>query len=174
LVAVYGVANQRYMSNTSLQWQIPLYAVPAQVALVVGVTATEGTTSILLGSAAALIGLVAVLVMRRIELTAQWDRRALDEFEAVLLPDRPALHLMHASQFRDRVRAKPLPPSRSLLKRWEARWSLYPPPSFALMLLILTVGFAALGIAIQRQSDHPTKASLPHHRELVKVSKITL
>src|SRR5690349_1537687 len=77
------------MSNTTLQWQIPLYVVPAQVALFIGVTSTDGTVSVALGAAAALIGVVGALVMRRIELTARWDRQSLDEFEALLFAPPP-------------------------------------------------------------------------------------
>jgi hypothetical protein len=152
-VAVYQVANERYMSNTTLQWQIPLYAIPAQAALFVGVAATEGVISIVLGGVALVIGGVGAVVMRRIELTARWDRQTLDEFEEVLLPTRPVLHLMHNAPFKSRLRSKKLLSSQILPKRVELRLMRLFPPSLSLMVLLILVGLGATVLGGTRLHD---------------------
>jgi uncharacterized membrane protein YphA (DoxX/SURF4 family) len=175
LLAVYNVANQRYMSNTTLQWQIPLYGIPAQAALFVGIATTTGAISVALGGVALLIGFVGAVVMRRIELTARWDRQTLDEFEQLLLPRGSSLSLMHDAPFKARLRKKRLLSSASFLKRIELRLMRLAPPSLALMVLLILVGTGASVLGMTRlhggsSSPHPGS----RHELVKKVSNITL
>jgi hypothetical protein len=151
---VYQALNARYSSNTSLQWQVPLYVLPVEAALIVGITATEGFWALGLGVIAAAIGLVGVPVMWRIESVARWDRQALDEFEAILLPAQDAgLRLMHSAHFNVRLDAKPLKMARSRFADFfEQRVLKYFPPSRTIGFLLGFVGLVALGMGIQRSS----------------------
>src|ERR1700759_5219534 len=99
LAQVYLVLNSRYGSNTTLQWQVPLYVFPVQAALIVGIASSSGGLAVALGAIAAFIGAIAALVMWRIELTARLDRQTLGEFEERLLPDDPQMTLLHNAQF---------------------------------------------------------------------------
>lgn len=150
VLAVYQVLYERYASNTSLQWQIPLYAIPAQAALFVGIAASSGFLAVLLGVVAAAIGIIGAIVMRRIELTARWDRQAMDEFESRLLPRDAGLHLLHDAQFQARLRRRPLRSSQSPARRFELWLMMKFPPSLTLMLLLITVGATAAGVGIER------------------------
>lgn len=150
VLALYQVLYERYASNTSLQWQIPLYAIPAQAALFVGIAATSGLLALLLGIVAVTIGLVGAIVMRRIELTARWDRQAMDEFESRLLPGHIGLHLLHDAPFRTRLERRPLRSSQSAAKRFELWLMMKFPPSLTVMLLLIIVGAVAAGVGIER------------------------
>jgi hypothetical protein len=153
VLAVYQVLYERYASNTSLQWQIPLYAIPAQAALFVGIAASEGFLAALLGAMAAVIGFVGAIVMRRIELTARWDRQTMDEFEARLLPQHDALRLLHDEQFRTRLERRPLQSSSSRAKRIELWLMMKFPPSLTVMLLLIVVGGVAAGVGLDKAMD---------------------
>lgn len=140
---------------------MPLYVLPVQAALIVGITATEGLWAFALGIVAASIGLVGVPVMWRIESVARWDRQALDEFEAVLLPSRDAgLRLMHSAHFNVRLNAKPLQMARTRsADLFEKRVLKYFPPSRTIGFLLASVGIVALAMGIQRSSDAPSHHS---------------
>lgn len=171
VIPVYQALNARYSSNTSLQWQVPLYVLPVQAALIVGITATEGFWAFVLGVVAAAIGLVGVPVMWRIESVARWDRQALDEFESVLLPAHDAdLRLMHSAHFNVRLNAKPLQMARSRFAGYfEQRVLKYFPPSRTIGFLLASVGVVALLMGIQRSSD-----SSPHRGEEPKGARSVL
>jgi len=131
--------------------------------LIVGITATEGPWALVLGIVGALIGLVSVPMMWRIESVARWDRQALDDFETVLLPAQEAgLRLMHSAHFNDRLKAKPLKMARSQFADFFEQHVLkYFPPSRTIGILLVAVGLVAVGMGIQRYSDSPSH----HHDE---------
>lgn len=153
ILGVYQALNERYASNTTLQWQIPLYAVPAQAALFVGIAASAGLLSFLLGLLAAAIGLIGAVVMRRIELTARWDRQALDHFEKRLLPEDGSLLLLHDAPFKTRLERRELRSSRSPAKQLELRLMKMFPPSLTVMVLLVTVGLFAAVVGFVHSTD---------------------
>lgn len=161
VIAVYQALNGRYSSNTTLQWQIPLYVLPVQAALIVGITAAEGYVALALGVVGGLLGVLGAPVMWRIESVARWDRQALDEFESVLLPSRYSfLRLMHSAHFNDRTKRKPLRMGRSRFARFIERKILrFFPPSRVISGLLVLVGLIACGVAVDRYVETPRSHS---------------
>ncbi|HTQ69655.1 MAG TPA: hypothetical protein VMI13_13285 [Solirubrobacteraceae bacterium] len=146
MLAVYQAANLRYASNTTLQWQIPLYVIPTQVGLVAGIVVSHHAIAAVLGATAFVVGLVGWIVMRRIELTARWDRQTLDDFESQMLPRDSPLRLLHDAQFSDRLRERQLKSSATGLRKLELRLMLLFPPS--LMICVLMILFGALAAVV--------------------------
>lgn len=155
VIAVYQVLNGRYGSNTTLQWQVPLYVFPVQAALIVGINAAEGPLALVLGLVAVLLGVAGAPVMWWIQWIARWDRQALDEFESVLLaPPDSDLRLMHAAKFDQRLKAKPLAMDGSRAQRLAAPYILkYFRPSRTISLLMVVVGLTAGGMGVQKWVD---------------------
>jgi len=153
---IYGVLFERYASNTSLQWQIPMYVIPAQAALYVGIAAGGSDLGIFLGALACAVGLIGPIVMRRIELTARWDRQLLDEYEQRIAPESDLL-LLHDSQFLARLNRMELRSSRKGLRRFELELMKAFPPSLTVMLIMATIGVAGLFFGISASNlglDH--------------------
>jgi uncharacterized membrane protein HdeD (DUF308 family) len=150
LLAVYQALNQRYASNTTLQWQIPLYVIPAQVGLLAGIIASRHALAAVLGVAALVVGIIGSIVMRRIELTARWDRQKLDDFEREILPDKLSLRLLHDSQFIDRLRERQLRSSSTGFRRIELRLMLLFPPSLMVVVLMTVLGALATAVGAFR------------------------
>lgn len=98
--------------------------------------------------------------MRRIELTARWDRQMMDEFEARLLPHDDALRLLHDEQFRARLERRPLRSSSSRAKRLEVWLMMKFPPSLTIMLLLIVIGGVAAGVGLDR-AVHGSSSSDP-------------
>jgi hypothetical protein len=179
IVAVYQALNARYSSNTTLQWQVPLYVLPVQAALIVGISGAEGSFALVLGAVGVLLGIVGAPVMWRIESVARWDRQALDEFEATLLDPRDAhLRLMHSAHFNARLKEKPLQMGRSRVARFfEQRMLKRVPPSRMISGLLILVGLLSGVMAFQRYYHPPAPTvgkeqniprTIPVPRELVK------
>jgi uncharacterized membrane protein HdeD (DUF308 family) len=150
VLAVYQALNQRYASNTTLQWQIPLYVIPAQVGLLAGIIASHHALAAALGVAALVVGIIGSIVMRRIELTARWDRQTLDDFEREILPDAHSLRLLHDAQFVDRLRERQLKSSSAGLRRIELRLMLLFPPSLMVVVLMIVLGALATAVGVSR------------------------
>ncbi len=150
LLAVYEALNQRYASNTTLQWQIPLYVIPAQVGLLAGIIASHHALATVLGVAALVVGFIGSIVMRRIELTARWDRQTLDEFERQILSNDSPLRLLHDAQFADRLRERRLKSSSTGLRRLELRLMLLFPPSMMVVVLMVVLGALATAVGAFR------------------------
>ena len=144
LLAVYAALNSRYQSNTTLQWQIPAYIFTAQAALLAGLLASKGGTSIGLGWLAFIVGVFGPLVMRRIELTARWDRQRLSTYEDELLGADSKWRLLHDDSFPARIRAVPLTSVSTAIRRVDLLVARLLPPAAILMLLMFAVGSAAL------------------------------
>jgi len=146
LLAVYAVLNSRYSSNTTLQWQIPIYVFTAQAALLAGLIASKGGTAIGLGWLALAVGSVGSLVMRRIELTARWDRQLLSRYEDALLGVESPLRLLHDESFPARLRALPLASVSTRIRRADLLLALLLPPAALVMVLMLTLGGAGVAV----------------------------
>lgn len=150
LLAIYAVLNSRYESNTTLQWQIPIYAFTAQAALLAGLIASRGETSVGLGWLAFAVGFVGILVMRRIELTARWDRQLLSKFEDYLLGANSPWRLLHDDSFPARLDAHPLLSASSILRQVDLRLAILLPPATLVMLLMLSLGCAGVIVGYLR------------------------
>jgi hypothetical protein len=150
VLAAYAVLSARYESNTTLQWQIPAYVIAIEGSLLAGVLIARGLVTVLLGSVAFILSGVGSAVMRRIELTARWDRELLDLYETRLLASEPDLQLHHGKAFRERLQLRELRSSRSRLKTIELRCLLWVPPSLSTMILIIVLGLLALAVGLAR------------------------
>jgi hypothetical protein len=144
LLAVYAALNSRYESNTTLQWQIPAYIFTAQAALVAGLLASKGGTSVGIGWLALTVGVFGPLVMRRIELTARWDRQRLSAYEDEILGPESKWRLLHDDSFPARLRAMPLASVSTLIRRIDLVVAKVLPPAAILMLLMLVLGCASV------------------------------
>jgi hypothetical protein len=147
LLGMYQVLNERYASNTTLQWQIPLYVIPAQVGLLAGIIASRHALAATLGGAALLVGVIGSIVMRRIELT---DRQKLDEFESELLHGDSPLRLLHDAQFSERLREQALRVAASRYRKTELRLMLLFPPSVTVIALMIALGALASAVGVSR------------------------
>src|SRR5260221_12940202 len=99
-LAVYQVLHDRYVSNAGLQWQVAVYIIAAQAALLAGVVAARSLLlSLFLAAADAVVGIGGILVCRRIELTGWIDREHLDELESIIAHDHPEVRLYHRETF---------------------------------------------------------------------------
>lgn len=148
-IAVYHVLHDRYVSNAGLQWQVAVYIIAAQTALLAGVVAASSPgIRFPLAVADAIVGVSGILVCRRIELTAWIDREHLDRLEEVLLPDDPLFHLHHGDNFVRRLERRGLSVSeRSPIRRLDLKVATHVPPGVGLAVLMMVLGAAGLLIA---------------------------
>jgi hypothetical protein len=142
MLAVYGVLNARYASNTTLQWQIPIYVFTAQAALLAGLIASKGTTSIGLGWLAFVVGTIGPFVMRRIELTARWDRKLLSTYEDTLLGKHSQWRLLHDETLPARFRLMPLTWGGQFHQHLDLFVVKFFPPGVLVMGLMFMLGCA--------------------------------
>jgi hypothetical protein len=149
-IAVYQVLHERYVSNAGLQWQVAVYIIAAQAALLAGVVAARSAgIRLSLGVADAIVGIAGILVCRRIELTAWVDREHLDRIEEAFLPGDPLFHLHHDDSFVERVDRHGLSVSeRTGIRRLDLRIARRVAPGFALALLMAILGAASIGVAV--------------------------
>ena len=150
LLAVYATLFARCSSNSTLQWQVPAFVLASQGALLAGVLVTTGALALSLGVGSAVFGGAGALAMRRIELTARWDRELLDEYEKRLLVNDEDLRLHHDAVFPERLRLRPLSSSRSKAKRFELALLRLTPPSLIVMLLMIGLGLVCIGAGLSR------------------------
>jgi hypothetical protein len=145
-LAVYQVLHDRYVSNAGLQWQVAVYIIAAQAALLAGVVAARTTSlRVALGIASALVGASGVLVCRRIELTAWIDREHLDALEAIIAKGQPEFRLHHGDTFVARLERRGLNVAdRTLVRRLELRVARHVRPAAGLAILMMALGLAGL------------------------------
>lgn len=165
LRAIYQVLHDRYANNALLEWQVAVYTIAAQAALLVGVLAAPtGSPTWVFGSAALVVGVVGALVARRIELTGWLDREQLDVIEAELARGRPDLLLHHGDSFRQRVtrRGGLKSSQRTALHRLDARVTRFVPPGAMLAGLMFLLGITGLAAGVaetEHTSSHPARSS---------------
>jgi hypothetical protein len=148
-LAIYQALHGRYVSNASLQWQVAVYVIAAQAALLAGTIATrEAASRWALGGADLVVGLLGALVCRRIELTAWIDREHLDELEETLARDEPEFWLHHGDTFAERLDRRGLSISeRNALRRLDLRVARHVRPGVGLAVLMVVLGATALFVA---------------------------
>lgn len=149
-LAVYQVLHSRYVSNASLQWQVAVYIIAAQAALLAGVVAAQSPpVRLTLGAADAVVGILGVFVCRRIELTAWIDREHLDQLEMIIAPGRPEFHLHHGDTFVQRLDRRGLSFSdRNFMRRLDVRIARFMRPGMGLAVLMMVLGAASLLVAV--------------------------
>jgi hypothetical protein len=148
-LAVYRVLHDRYVSNAALQWQVAVYIIAAQAALLAGVVAAQSLPIRLsLGIADAIVGILGIFVCRRIELTAWIDREHLDQLEEIIAPDGPEFRLHHGDTFVQRLDRRGLSFSdRNLLRRLDLRIARFMRPGIGLAVLMTVLCGASLLVA---------------------------
>lgn len=151
-LAVYQVLHDRYVSNAGLQWQVAVYIIAAQAALLAGVVAAQTLQlRLALGIADVIVGASGVLVCRRIELTAWIDREHLDALEAIIAKGQPEFRLHHGDTFVQRLERRGLNVSnRTKVRKLELRLARHVRPAAGLALLMMVLGVAALLGAVAR------------------------
>lgn len=145
-LAVYQVLHDRYASNAGLQWQVAVYIIAAQAALLAGVVAAQTlSVSLALGIADMIVGVSGMLVCRRIELTAWIDREHLDDLEEIIVKDQPEFRLYHGDTFVQRLKRRGLSVSdQTTVRRIELRIVRHVRPAVGLALLMIVLGIAGL------------------------------
>lgn len=152
LLAIYQVLHDRYATTTGLQWQVAVYTIAAQAALIAGIIAAPSSAVTWIFSVAALaVGVLGALTARRIELTAWLDREQLDELEADIAKDHPEWLLHHGDTFKQRLKRRGLQTAkRSRIHEFDLWLTRYVPPGSALALVMALLGLSALIAAIIR------------------------
>jgi hypothetical protein len=145
-LAVYQVLHDRYASNAGLQWQVAVYIIAAQAALLAGVVAAQTlSVSLALGIADLIVGVSGMLVCRRIELTAWIDREHLDALETIIMKEQPEFRLYHGDTFVQRLERRGLKVSdQTTIRRIELRVARHVRPAVGLALLMIVLGIAGL------------------------------
>jgi len=145
-LAVYQILHDRYASNAGLQWQVAVYIIAAQAALLAGVVAAQTKSlSLALGVADMIVGVSGMLVCRRIELTAWIDREHLDALEAIIVKEHPEFRLHHGDTFVQRLERRGLSVSdQTKVRRLELRIVRHVRPAVGLALLMIVLGIAGL------------------------------
>jgi hypothetical protein len=157
LLTVYGVLHSRYESNTTLQWQIPIYVIPAEGVLLVGLLSTSSDiVRRFLGVIALALGFLGCVVMRRIELTARWDRQYLDVFEDELLKEEPQFKLLHDQSFPARLRARPLSSAHSFIRKADLAFMHLAPAGSVVMLMMALLGSLVAVLGLTHLAPLPT------------------
>jgi hypothetical protein len=149
-LAIYRVLHERYVSNAGLQWQVAVYIIAAQAALLAGIVAARTSgLRIALGVAIAVVGILGILVCRRIELTAWIDREHLDELEAIIADGQPQFLLHHGDNFVERLDRRGLSFSRkNAIRRLDLFVARHARPGVGLALLMAILGLAGVLIAL--------------------------
>lgn len=145
-IAVYQVLHDRYTSNAGLQWQVAVYIIAAQAALIAGVVAARSSSARwALGIADLIVGVLGPLVCRRIELTAWIDREHLDDLETIIAKGQPELWLHHGDTFVQRIERRGLRISRrSLVRRLDLHLARHVRPAVGLAVLMTVLGAAGV------------------------------
>lgn len=145
-LAVYRVLHERYVSNAGLQWQVAVYIIASQAALLAGVVAaTSSLLRVALGLAAAVVGGLGILVCWRIELTAWIDREHLDRLEQRLIPEDPDFRLHHGDNFVARLERRGLSfADRNWIRALDVRVARHVRPGVGLAVLMAVLGLAGL------------------------------
>jgi hypothetical protein len=165
-LSIYQVLHNRYASNAGLQWQVAVYIIAAQAALLAGTIATrEATPRWALGVADLTVGVLGALVCRRIELTAWIDREHLDALEDIIARGHPELKLHHADTFVERLERRGLHISNhGLLRRLDLQVARHVRPGVGLAVLMVVLGATALFVAgVQSAASKGSTASTPTH-----------
>lgn len=140
LAGPYSVLFSRYQSNTDLQWRVPAFVLPVVIgSLAAGISVNSAAVQVVLAFVALLAGTVGALLMRRIEMTARWDRMLLDRYEKVILRDADALELLHGASFGERRHRYELP-SQGQLKAFIDGAAMKFEPSASVFALMLVGG----------------------------------
>ena len=149
-LAVYQVLHDRYVSNAGLQWQVAVYIIAAQAALLAGVVAARSLPlSLFLAVANAVVGIGGILVCRRIELTGSIDREHLDELEAIIAGGQPEFRLYHGDTFGERLERRGLSRSdANLIRRLDLKIARRVRPGIGLAIVMTALGATSLLAAI--------------------------
>ncbi len=149
-LAVYQVLHDRYVSNAGLQWQVAVYIIAAQAALLAGVVAARSLLlSLFLAAADAVVGIGGILVCRRIELTGWIDREHLDELESIIAHDHPEFRLYHGDTFVQRLERRGLSVSnRTRVRKLELRIVRHVRPAVGLAIVMMALGATSFLAAI--------------------------
>ena len=145
-IAVYQVLHDRYVSNAGLQWQVAVYIIAAQAALLAGVVAAQASSlRLILGTVDLIVGSLGILVCRRIELTAWIDREHLDDLEATITRGHPEFRLYHGDTFVQRLERRGLSvSSRSRARKLDLQVARHVRPGVGLAVLMMALGIAGL------------------------------
>jgi hypothetical protein len=145
--ATYQVLGSRYSSTTTFQWQVPVFGLTAEGAVLAGVLAAKTqAAAVALAMVGLIVALAAVAVTRRVELTAWWDRGMLDRYEEVLVPEE--LRLYHELNVRQRLHRRKFRLNQRVPLDIQLRIVMLAPPSFVLSLALITVSLTSLVLAI--------------------------
>lgn len=150
LLTAYEVLASRYASTTAFQWQVPAFVLAGQAGVIVAIISVGNMAgAVLLGVGSLLAAAAAAVVIRRVELTAWWDRAMLDAYEEKLLPREFRLH--HARNLDGRLRHRPFRLSGSARRQhYELRMVRYGSPSLVLVAMMFATGIVSLITAALR------------------------
>lgn len=191
LRAAYSVLAARYQSASTLVWNMPALAMTAQSFLIAAALGQGHTTSVRLGFTVAIaaVGIGTLLLMYKLDQSANADRRMLDHYEEILLPDNLApLRLEHFATIDERddnFRARLNQPKQSDVRRVRFMMAMtykWRPALIwlAIELVVTTVGCVAPWLPSSPSSTASaprTRAfhALPHpHTTVVSATQIRL